>query len=153
MFVQRDGFYQSIKSKRTRAFGSDVSPAVCDQQLFLRQLHARSSDGATVIARYKATNNNTVGDINSEGIFLTIPQPFTNHNGGMIEFRNDNGTNNLYIGMGDGGSANDPNNNAQNINALLGKYLRITPSSGRTCTDSGVHQSGRQSVCRCKRRG
>ncbi len=90
--------------------------------------YTRLSDGATIIARYKATNNNTVGDINSEVIVLNIAQPFANHNGGMIEFRNDNGTNNLYIGMGDGGSANDPNGNAQNINSLLGKYLRITPS-------------------------
>ena len=94
--------------------------------------YTRLSDGATVIARYKATNNNTVGDINSEVILLTIAQPFTNHNGGMIEFRNDNGTNNLYIGMGDGGSGNDPNNNAQNVNSLLGKFLRITPDLSAT---------------------
>jgi glucose/arabinose dehydrogenase len=89
--------------------------------------YTRQSDGATVIARYRATNNNTVGDLNSERIVLVIPQPFSNHNGGMIEFRNDNGVNNLYIGMGDGGSANDPQNHAQNINSLLGKFLRITP--------------------------
>ncbi|MGI9056605.1 MAG: PQQ-dependent sugar dehydrogenase, partial [Pyrinomonadaceae bacterium] len=90
--------------------------------------YTRQSDGATIIARYKAINNNSVGDPNSEVIVLTVAQPFSNHNGGMIEFRNDNGTDNLYIGMGDGGSGNDPNNNAQNINSLLGKYLRITPS-------------------------
>lgn len=90
--------------------------------------YTRSGDGATVIARYKTTDStNTLGDPNSERILLTIAQPFANHNGGMIEFRNDNGTNNLYIGMGDGGSGNDPNNNAQNINQLLGKFLRITP--------------------------
>ncbi len=89
--------------------------------------YTRQSDGATVIARYRAVNNNSVGDLNSERIVLIVPQPFSNHNGGMIEFRNDGGTNNLYIGMGDGGSANDPQNNAQNINSLLGKFLRITP--------------------------
>ncbi len=86
--------------------------------------YTRRGDGATVIARYKATNNNTIGDLNSERVILVIPQPFANHNGGMIEFGPDN---NLYIGMGDGGSGNDPNNNAQNINILLGKFLRITP--------------------------
>ncbi len=80
--------------------------------------------GDTVIARYKATNNNSVGDPNSERIILMINQPFSNHNGGMIEFGPDG---NLYIGMGDGGSANDPGNRAQNINELLGKFLRITP--------------------------
>ena len=86
--------------------------------------YTRFGDGATVIARYKAINNNLVGDPNSERILLTVPQPFSNHNGGMIEFGPDN---NLYIGTGDGGSGNDPNNNAQNVNQLLGKFLRITP--------------------------
>jgi glucose/arabinose dehydrogenase len=89
--------------------------------------YTRKGDGATVIARYKATDNNTIGDPNSERIVLIIPQPFANHNGGMIEFRQDGGVYNLYIGMGDGGGGNDPNNYAQNINELLGKFLRITP--------------------------
>ncbi|CAN5723240.1 hypothetical protein BH24ACI2_BH24ACI2_11950 [soil metagenome] len=87
--------------------------------------YTRSGDGATVIARFKTTNStNALGDPNSERIVLTVPQPFSNHNGGMIEFGPDG---NLYIGMGDGGSANDPSNRAQNINELLGKFLRITP--------------------------
>src|SRR5262249_41336180 len=57
-----------------------------------------------------------------EKILLTIDQPFANHNGGMIEFGPDGF---FYIGMGDGGSANDPGNRAQNIENLLGKMLRI----------------------------
>ena len=52
----------------------------------------------------------------------SIPQPFANHNGGMVEFGPDGF---LYIGMGDGGSGNDPGNHAQNIDDLLGKILRI----------------------------
>ncbi|MFN0139568.1 MAG: PQQ-dependent sugar dehydrogenase [Pyrinomonadaceae bacterium] len=91
--------------------------------------YTRLSDGATIVARYKAINSNTQGDINTEVILLTIPQPFSNHNGGMIDFRTDNGVHNLYIGMGDGGSANDPGSRSQNINDLLGKMLRITPST------------------------
>lgn len=87
--------------------------------------YTRQSDGATIIARYKAINGNTQGDINSEVILMTIAQPFSNHNGGMIDFGPDG---NLYIGMGDGGSANDPGNRAQNINDFHGKMLRITPS-------------------------
>jgi hypothetical protein len=51
-----------------------------------------------------------------------IQQPFSNHNGGMVEFGPDGY---LYVGMGDGGSGNDPGNRAQNINDLLGKILRI----------------------------
>jgi glucose/arabinose dehydrogenase len=88
--------------------------------------YTRASDGATVIARYKTIDaTNALGNPNSESIVLVIAQPYSNHNGGMIEFGPDG---NLYIGMGDGGSANDPENRAQNINSLLGKFLRITPS-------------------------
>ncbi len=86
--------------------------------------YTRLSDGATVVARYTANATLTTGDPNSERILLTIPQPFSNHNGGMISFGPDG---NLYIGMGDGGSGNDPGNRAQNINEYLGKFLRITP--------------------------
>jgi glucose/arabinose dehydrogenase len=89
--------------------------------------YTRQTDGATVVSRFRAINNNTIGDPNSELPLLTIAQPFSNHNGGMIDFRTDNGVHNLYIGMGDGGSGNDPGNRAQNINELLGKFLRITP--------------------------
>jgi glucose/arabinose dehydrogenase len=88
--------------------------------------YTRVSDGGTVVARYSALNGNTQGDPNSEVVLLNIAQPFSNHNGGNIVFGPDN---NLYIGMGDGGSADDPNANAQNINVLLGKMLRITPST------------------------
>ena len=88
--------------------------------------YTRTSGGQlqTVIARYTVptsplTNN---ADFNSEFILLTINQPYTNHNGGCLAF-GQNGY--LYIGMGDGGSANDPQNNAQNGASLLGKMLRI----------------------------
>jgi glucose/arabinose dehydrogenase len=55
---------------------------------------------------------------------LFVRQPFANHNGGELEFDR-NGR--LYVGMGDGGSAGDPGNRAQNPNQLLGKLLRINP--------------------------
>ncbi|HYP26232.1 MAG TPA: PQQ-dependent sugar dehydrogenase [Blastocatellia bacterium] len=84
--------------------------------------YTRQTDGATVIAEYRTSAGNpNVADM-AERVFLVIPQPFANHNGGMIEFGPDGF---LYIGMGDGGSANDPGNRAQNIEDLLGKMLRI----------------------------
>ena len=83
--------------------------------------YTRQPDGDTVIAEYGVSGNPNVASTN-ERIILTVNQPFANHNGGMIEFGPDRF---LYIGMGDGGSANDPGNRAQNLNELLGKMLRI----------------------------
>ncbi len=88
--------------------------------------YTRIQDGATVIARFLRTANPNVADNTSEVIVLTIPQPFANHNGGQLALGPDGF---LYIGMGDGGSGNDPFNNAQNPVSLLGKMLRIDVES------------------------
>jgi hypothetical protein len=84
--------------------------------------YTRKPDGATVIAEYKASVGNPNVADTTETVLLVIPQPFANHNGGMVEFGPDGF---LYIGMGDGGAGNDPGNRAQDINNLLGKILRI----------------------------
>ena len=79
--------------------------------------------GSTVIARYSVNvSNPNIANAASANILLTIPQPYSNHNGGTIKFGPDGF---LYIGMGDGGSAGDPENRSQNKNLLLGKMLRI----------------------------
>ena len=85
--------------------------------------YTRNPDGATVIARFTAdpTDPNRA-DIGTGVQLLTIAQPFSNHNGGGIEFGPDGY---LYIATGDGGSANDPQCRSQNPNSLLGKMLRI----------------------------
>ncbi len=83
--------------------------------------YTRVPDGATVIAEYHVSlNPNSAAP--DERIFLVVPQPYGNHNGGMLAFGHDQL---LYIGMGDGGSAGDPENRAQNRDELLGKVLRI----------------------------
>ncbi|OED38987.1 hypothetical protein AB832_04265 [Flavobacteriaceae bacterium (ex Bugula neritina AB1)] len=80
-------------------------------------------NGNTVISRFKRdATNNDLGDNSSELKLLEFPQPFTNHNGGHLEFGPDN---KLYISSGDGGSGGDPGDRAQNINLLLGKILRL----------------------------
>jgi glucose/arabinose dehydrogenase len=90
--------------------------------------YTRSPDGATVVARYRVSAGDAnVADPASEEVILTIPQPFANHNGGQLAFGPDN---NLYIGMGDGGSGGDPLNNGQTPGTLLGKLLRIDVESG-----------------------
>lgn len=77
----------------------------------------------TTISRFQvdATNPN-LADAASENILLTIEQPFPNHNGGLVKFGPDGY---LYIGMGDGGSQGDPQNNGQRADTLLGTILRI----------------------------
>jgi glucose/arabinose dehydrogenase len=88
--------------------------------------YTRAGDGATVIASFRASAGNADrADPASMQVLLTIPQPFENHNGGALRFGPDGY---LYIGMGDGGSANDPGNRAQSPDELLGKLLRIDVS-------------------------
>jgi glucose/arabinose dehydrogenase len=85
--------------------------------------YTSSSGGLhTVISEFQVSNNPDVADTKSERIILTVDQPFTNHNGGQIAFGPDGY---LYIGMGDGGSANDPHRHGQNLSTLLGAMLRI----------------------------
>lgn len=87
-----------------------------------------NSSGNTVIARYSVSSSDPdLADTASASILLTIDQPFSNHNGGTLKFGPDGY---LYIGMGDGGSAGDPGNRAQNLNLLLGKMLRIDVDGG-----------------------
>jgi uncharacterized protein (TIGR03437 family) len=84
--------------------------------------------GDSVIARYRVRPDNAdLADPATETVVLTQRQPFANHNGGRLAFGPDGY---LYIGFGDGGSAGDPQNNAQNGRTWLGKMLRIDTESG-----------------------
>lgn len=81
----------------------------------------------TIVARYRVTGDPNVADPNSEEMILTVKQPYDNHNGGQLAFGPRDGY--LYIGMGDGGSAGDPQNRAQDPQTLLGKMLRLDVES------------------------
>jgi glucose/arabinose dehydrogenase len=86
----------------------------------------------TVIARFTAAAGRPdSADPASELILLEVQQPYSNHNGGQTSFGPDGF---LYTSLGDGGSAGDPQNEAQNRGSLLGKILRIdvdNPSGNR----------------------
>ncbi len=86
-----------------------------------------NTSGTTVVARYQVSSNPNIANSGSATTVLTISQPYSNHNGGMIAFGPDGY---LYIGTGDGGSGGDPGNRAQDITGqLLGKMLRIDVDS------------------------
>jgi len=78
----------------------------------------------TCIVRYTSKDRET-SDPSTGEIIMRYPQTYSNHNGGWLGFGPDGM---LYIGNGDGGSANDPKNDSQNLESLLGKILRIDVS-------------------------
>lgn len=80
---------------------------------------------ATFVEEYqRSTFSDDFADTTSGRVIIRISQPFSNHNGGWIDFGPNDGY--LYVATGDGGSANDPGNRSQDItNQLLGKMLRL----------------------------
>lgn len=87
-----------------------------------------NTGGDTIIAQYQVqAGNPNQADAAGEVILLTVEQPFGNHNGGLLKFGPDGY---LYAGLGDGGSAGDPQNNGQNPATLLGSLLRLDVDNG-----------------------
>ena len=96
---------------------------------------AFSPDGARLYVSYTDTKGTSTideyvvgadgnADVSTRRTVITQEQPYANHNGGNIVFGPDGL---LYFGLGDGGSANDPQRRADKLNTLLGKMLRIDP--------------------------
>jgi len=83
--------------------------------------------GDLEVREYHRSSNPAVSETTFSIIWETPHPGQTNHNGGWIGFSPTDGY--LYITTGDGGGGNDPNNNAQNLESLLGKILRIDVNS------------------------
>jgi glucose/arabinose dehydrogenase len=83
-----------------------------------------NKNGSLVLSRFlRSASNPDLANPGSRAPVLTVPHPtYQNHNGGMLAFGKDGY---LYWSAGDGGGAGDPFNNAQNLNSLLGKILRL----------------------------
>jgi glucose/arabinose dehydrogenase len=126
-FLDIDALVPNISGNDERGLlGLAFHPDYTTNGLFYVNYTNLSSD--TVIARYSVSGNPNVADPGSALPLMTINQPFGNHNGGHIAFGPNDGY--LYIGMGDGGSSGDPQNNGQRVNTLLGKMLRIDVDCG-----------------------
>jgi glucose/arabinose dehydrogenase len=80
-----------------------------------------------IISRFQVTGDPDRADASSETVLLSVDEPFSNHNGGVLKFGPDGY---LYAGLGDGGSGGDPFGNGQNQQTLLGKVLRIDVDHG-----------------------
>jgi hypothetical protein len=79
-------------------------------------------NGDTRVVEFRSRNGRAVLSTARELLF--VKQPYVNHNGGQLQFGPDGL---LYVGMGDGGGAGDPNDRAQSLDDRLGKLLRIDP--------------------------
>jgi len=104
--------------------GLAFHPRYADNGLFV--VNYTNTAGDTRVSTFRVSADPDRADAGSEVVILAVDQPFSNHNGGMVAFGPDG---KLYIGMGDGGSGGDPQNNGQSRNTLLGKILRLDVSA------------------------
>lgn len=103
---------------------------------FFYVYYSADSPRRSVISRFERSSiNPNITDENSELIIMEVLQPYSNHNGGQLVFGPDNY---LYIGTGDGGSGGYPEGNAQNLESLLGKILRIDIDNPFNGTNYGI---------------
>jgi glucose/arabinose dehydrogenase len=106
--------------------GLAFHPSYATNGLFFVNYTDRGGD--TRVERYRvSTTDRNRADAGTSLLLLAVAQPFSNHNGGMLAFGPDG---KLYVALGDGGSAGDPQGNGQNLGTLLGKLLRLDVDVG-----------------------
>lgn len=104
-------------------------------RFFINHIETIAGSDFTVIKSFTVSADENIADPSSETVLLTIAQPFSNHNGGSLQFGADGM---LYIALGDGGSAGDPGNRSQNLGLLLGKLLRIDVDNPEAGLNYGI---------------
>lgn len=98
--------------------------------------YTASNPARTVISRFQVSNQNPdEANESSEQEILTFSQPYNNHNGGQLAFGTDGY---LYIAVGDGGGAGDPQENGQDRSTLLGSILRIDVNAQQDGNNYGI---------------
>jgi glucose/arabinose dehydrogenase len=139
--VEQDGRIRYLVGGRVRGTFLDLRNAVVsggEQGLLSVAFHPAyaknhrfyvdytDKNGDTRVVEFRSQNGKGVRSTARQILFVN--QPYANHNGGQLEFGPDGL---LYVGMGDGGSAGDPGNRAQNLSQRLGKLLRANPTARR----------------------
>jgi glucose/arabinose dehydrogenase len=94
-------------------------------------VHYTDLAGDTRVSTFRVSTDPDLADATSEQIIFTADQPYSNHNGGQVVFGPDGY---LYLGLGDGGSANDPEGRGQNLAEPLGSILRVDVQTGTSYT-------------------
>ncbi len=136
--VEQPGRLRALMADASEVAAFDVSDSVStgNEQGLLGA--AFSPDGKWLYTNHTNRNGDTEitatpwangeADQSKTVLLLKVSQPYSNHNGGNL-IVDSKGV--LWIGLGDGGSAGDPQSRAQNLKVLLGKMLRILPTPGR----------------------
>lgn len=127
--IQDAGFEQGLLGL---AFHPDYAT---NGQFFVNYTETINGNDFSTIARFTVSADANIADPNSNTNLLTVAQPFSNHNGGCLQFGPDGY---LYIALGDGGSGGDPGNRSQNLSTLLGKLVRIDVDNTDTGLNYGV---------------
>ncbi len=105
--------------------GLAFDPLYSENGRFYVYYTAGSGNGTSRVSRFTVTADPDVAEPTSEEILYSVAQPASNHNGGDVAFGPDGM---LYVGFGDGGSANDPLNNGQSLTNVLGDIIRMDVS-------------------------
>ncbi len=123
--VDLTDFYALSDCSECGLLGMAFDPAFATNG-YLYLSFTQGSGVTSYVARFESTDNGLslrgdgAGGLDRTNL-LEQPQPYSNHNGGHIAFGPDGL---LYVGLGDGGSGNDPGNRAQDLSTRLGKMLR-----------------------------
>lgn len=114
----------SRKHNEQGLLGLAISPTAKSDGYFY--VNYTDKDMTTHISRFRISAKTGIADPDDEQKMLSFKQDYGNHNGGWMAFGPDGY---LYIGIGDGGSGNDPKHRGQDLTNILGSIARIDVSS------------------------
>jgi glucose/arabinose dehydrogenase len=124
-FLNINNLVYSQGSDEQGLLGLAFAPNYASSGLFYVDYTIADNDIRVVQYQRSASDANLADPASARLVLAIDHHLYTNHNGGQLAFGPDG---DLYIGVGDGGSEDDPENNGQNTDTLLGKILRIDPS-------------------------